>query len=105
MQAPGYVSGSALQVLQAFPPARLLHVFYEVLERRADLLQEQVMPREALPILLQEEHGYGQHPPQDVCKSVPELQSSKCWSIPELVSESPQMTSQIVKKILDESLL
>ena len=73
VQAPGHVARGALQVLLALPPAHLLCLLDEGVVGGPHPLQEEVVPVQELAVALQQVHGYGQHPPQDVRKPVPQL--------------------------------
>ena len=77
VQGPGDVAGGALKVFLAFASAHLLSLLYEGMVGGAHPLQEQVVAIQELAVALQEVHGDGQHPPQDVGKPVPQLRQAQ----------------------------
>ena len=80
MKAPGDISGGAHEVLLALATAHLLSLLNEGMVGSAHPLQEEVMPIQELAVALEQVHSYGQHPPQDVCKAVPQLHGRQAVS-------------------------
>lgn len=80
MQTPGDISCGALQVLLALPSAQLLSFLYECMIGGPNPLEEQVMPIQELAVPLQQVHCDGEHPSQDVGKSVAQLHSTESFS-------------------------
>ena len=76
MKAPGDISGGAHEILLALAAADLLGLLNEGVVGGAHPLQEEVMPIQELAVTLEQVHGYGQHPPQDVGEAVPQLQDT-----------------------------
>ena len=75
VQAPGHITRGAHEVLLALPSASALSLVYEGMVGGAHTLQEEVMAVQELAVPLQEEHGDGEHAPQDVGKAVAKLQA------------------------------
>ena len=82
VQAPGDVSCGAHEVLLAFASAGALSLIDEGVVGGAHTLQEQVMAVQELAVPLQEEHGDGQHAPQNVGKAVAKLHRRNLNSLP-----------------------
>lgn len=73
MQAPGDIAGGAHQVFLALASAHLLGLLDEGVVGSPYPLQEKVVPIQELAVALEQVHGNGQHPPQNVGKAVPQL--------------------------------
>ena len=73
VQAPSHISRSALQILLTLPSAHLLSLLYEGMIGGSYSFEEKVVAIQELAVALQQVHGDGQHAPQDVGKTVPQL--------------------------------
>mmetsp|Transcript_6036 Transcript_6036/g.14701 ORF Transcript_6036/g.14701 Transcript_6036/m.14701 type:complete len:262 (-) Transcript_6036:511-1296(-) len=73
VQGPRDVPGGGLEVVEALLDAVLLALLDERVVDRADLLEEEVVAVEELPVPLEEVHADGEHSPGDVGHSESEL--------------------------------